>query len=107
MGATQHAAAWRDGEPWISVEMLLHAAPLDAGVRPIDETHVFGRHEVHATIDPGTAAIAGTAAQLVNIIPAALVAEPGWYGPGQLPLRAPWLASRSPVPARSARAAVL
>ena len=74
--------------------MLLHAAPAEAGVRPIDETHIFGRHELHATVDPGSAAILSTAAQLINIIPAALAAEPGWYGPGQLPPRAPWLARR-------------
>jgi hypothetical protein len=85
--------------------MLLHAAPAAAGVRPIDETHVFGRHELHATVDPGSAAILSTAAQLVNSIPAALEASPGWYGPGQLPLRGPWLATGSPVPARPARAA--
>jgi 2,4-diaminopentanoate dehydrogenase len=105
VGATQRAIAWRGGEPWISVEMLLHAAPVDAGLRTIDETHIFGRHELHAIIDPGTAAILSTAAQLVNIIPAALAAQPGWYGPGQLPPRAPWLAAGAPVPARPPQAA--
>jgi 4-hydroxy-tetrahydrodipicolinate reductase len=106
IGATQRAVAWREGAPWISVEMLLHAAPTDAGVRPIDEVHLFGRHEVHATIDPGTGAVLGTAAQLVNIIPAALAAEPGWYGPGQLPPHGPWLGAGAPVPHHRATAAV-
>jgi 4-hydroxy-tetrahydrodipicolinate reductase len=105
VGATQRAIAWRGAEAWISVEMLLHAAPSDAGVRPVDETHLYGRHELHATVDPGSAAILGTAAQLINIIPAALAAEPGWYGPGQLPPSAPWLASMLPVPTRPAQAA--
>jgi 4-hydroxy-tetrahydrodipicolinate reductase len=105
VGASQRAVAWRGTEAWISVEMLLHAAPSEAGVRPIDETHLYGRHEVHATVDPGTAAILGTAAQLVNIIPAALAAEPGWYGPGQLPPAAPWLAPLLPIPTRPVQAA--
>ena len=96
IGATQRAVAWRDGEPWISVEMLLHAAPAEAGVRPIDETHVFGRHELHATVDPGSAAILSTAAQLINIIPVALGADPGLFGPGQLPPGPPWLAATPP-----------
>ena len=88
IGATQRAVAWRDGEPWISVEMLLHAAPAEAGVRPIDETHVFGRHELHATVDPGSAAILSTAAQLINMIPVALGADPGLVRAGSAASRA-------------------
>ena len=96
MGVTQRAVAWHAGRAWITVEMLLHAAPEEVGVRPIDEVHVFGRHELHATIDPGSAAILGTAAQLINIIPVALGADPGLYGPGQLRPGAPWLAATPP-----------
>jgi 4-hydroxy-tetrahydrodipicolinate reductase len=99
VGATQRAVAWRDERPWISVEMLLHAAPAADGIRPVDETHLFGRHELHATVDPGSAAILSTAAQLINVIPVALAARPGWYGPGQLPPGAPWLADEPPLAA--------
>jgi 2,4-diaminopentanoate dehydrogenase len=107
VGVTQRAVAWRDDEAWITVEMVLHAAPADVGVRPIDETHLFGRHEIHATIEPGSAAILGTAAQLVNLIPSALAAGPGWHGPGQVTPSAPWLAATPPrVSSRGATAVV-
>lgn len=106
IAATQRAVAWREGEPWISLEMLLHAAPDADGVRPVDEARIFGRHALHATIDPGSGAILGTAAQLINVIPVALGADPGLYGPGQLRPGAPWLAATpppaSPRPAASA-----
>jgi 4-hydroxy-tetrahydrodipicolinate reductase len=106
VAASQRAVAWRDGTPWISLEMLLHVAPEQDGVRPIDETHLRGRHELHATLDPGCAAILGTAAQLINTIPTALAADPGLYGPGQLPPSAPWLAQMAPLGGRRPATAV-
>jgi hypothetical protein len=97
VGASQRAVAWRDGAAWISIELLLHVAPDQDDIRTIDESHIFGRHELHATLDPGAGAILSTAAQLINTIPVALQASPGLYGPGQLRPSAPWLASTAPA----------
>ncbi|CAN5612668.1 2,4-diaminopentanoate dehydrogenase [soil metagenome] len=97
VAASQKAVAWWQGDAWISVEMLLHVAPEQDAIRPIDEAHLYGRHELHATIDPGSAAVIGAAAHLVNIIPTALEAAPGLYRPGTLPLAAPWLAASRPM----------
>jgi 4-hydroxy-tetrahydrodipicolinate reductase len=97
IGASQRAEAWVDGVPWISIEMLLHAAPGAAGIRTTDETRLHGRHALHVTLDPGCGAILSTAALLVNGIPGALAAPPGLYGPGELPPSAPWLGSTPPM----------
>lgn len=96
VGALQRAEAWHGDKAWISVGLLLHAAPDQDGVRTIDETHLIGRHELHATLQPGAGAILSTAAQLINGIPGTLRAEPGLYGPGQLLPSAPWLAATPP-----------
>lgn len=97
VGARQRAVATIDGREWITVEMLLHVALDQDGIKPIDETHLYGRHELHATLDPGSAAILSTAALLVNTIPTALAAEPGLYAPGGLPPSAPWLSGLGPL----------
>lgn len=96
VGATQRAVAWHGDDAWISVELLLHAAPGQDGVRTIDEMQLYGRHELHATLDPGAGAILSTAAQLINGIPVARRARPGLYSPGQLPPSMPWLAMAPP-----------
>ena len=77
--------------------MLLHVAPDQAGIRTIDETHVHGRQTLNATLEPGSAAIPSTAAQLINSIPAALRADRGIYAPGDLPPRGPWLGRAAPI----------
>ena len=107
VGVSQRAVAWHRDDPSISVELLLHAAPGLDGIRTVDEMHLVGRHELHATLDPGAGAILSTAAQLINGIPVALRAGPGLYSPGQLPPSAPWLAVAPPpwTPAFAAPAA--
>jgi 4-hydroxy-tetrahydrodipicolinate reductase len=104
VGAAQRAEAWLDGRPWISVEMLLHAAPASAGLRTTDEAHLEGQHALHVTVDPGCGAIMSTAALLVNGIPRALAAGPGLHGPGDLAPVAPWLADAAPPAAAAALA---
>jgi 2,4-diaminopentanoate dehydrogenase len=96
IGAIQRATARIAGRPWIEVEMLLHAAPEAAGIRTLDEVHLLGRHELRVTIDPGCSAVLSAAAGLVNVIPRALAAGPGVFGPGDLPPAAPWLAATAP-----------
>ena len=97
VGASQRAIAWRDDREWIAIELLLHVAPDQDDIRTVDESHIYGRHELHATLDPGAGAILSTAAQLINTIPVALEASPGLYGPGQLRPSAPWLGPAAPV----------
>lgn len=106
VGVTQRARAWRDGSAWLSIEMLLHVAPEQDGIRTLDEARIHGRHELHATLDPGASAILSTAAQLINSIPTVLGVAPGLYGPGSLPPSAPWLASDRPSRARRPAVAV-
>jgi 4-hydroxy-tetrahydrodipicolinate reductase len=97
VGATQRATAWVDGSAWITIELVLHAAPAAAGLRTIDEAHLEGRNDLKVTVDPGCPAVLSTAAQLINGIPRALEAEPGLYGPGDLAPSAPWLAAAPPA----------
>ncbi len=98
IGAMQRAEARLDGSPWVTIELMVHAAPHDAGVPPVDQVSITGRHSLSVTMEPGCGAILGTAAILVNGIPAALAAEPGLYRAGDLPVSVPWLGpGRPPV----------
>ncbi len=93
IGATQRAEAWLGGSPWITVELMVHGAPRDAGVPPVDEIHIEGSNPIHVRVDPGCAGVRGTAALLVNGIPRALAASAGLHAPGDLPPVAPWFGS--------------
>jgi 4-hydroxy-tetrahydrodipicolinate reductase len=96
IGASQRAEAWIDGAPWITVELMVHGAPRDAGVPPIDDIRIEGTHPIHVRVDPGAPGVRGTAALLVNGIPRALAAPAGLYAPGDLPPVAPWLGDARP-----------
>lgn len=96
IGASQRAEAWVDGAPWITVELMVHGAPREAGVPPIDEIRIEGAHPIHVRVDPGCAGVRGTAALLVNGIPRALAAPAGLHAPGDLPPVAPWLGPQPP-----------
>ena len=96
IGALQRAAAHVDGEPWITIELMVHAAPHEAGEPPTDQVTLEGRHRLRVTVEPGCGAILGTAAILVNSIPTALAAAPGLYRAGDLPVSAPWLGTGRP-----------
>ena len=96
IGALQRAESRVDGTPWITIELMVHAAPYEAGVPPTDQVSLEGRHHLKVSVDPGCGAILGTAAILVNSIPTALAATPGLYRAGDLPVSAPWLGSERP-----------
>jgi 4-hydroxy-tetrahydrodipicolinate reductase len=96
IGASQRAEAWVDGAPWITVELMVHGAPREAGVPPVDEIAIEGDHAIHVRVDPGCAGVRGTAALLVNGIPRALEAPAGLHAPGDLPPVAPWLGAELP-----------
>lgn len=97
-GVSQRATGWVAGDPWIELELMAHVAPGEADELPGDRITLTGRHTLSATISPGTGAILGTAAHLVNSIPAIVAAQPGVYHPAALPGVAPWLAPVAPVP---------
>ncbi len=101
IGALQMAEARIDGRPWVTIELMVHAAPHEAGVPPTDQVSLEGRHSLRVTVEPGCGAILGTAAILVNSIPTALSAPPGLYGPGDLPVSAPWLGHDRPPISRT------
>lgn len=96
IGASQRAEAWLDGRPWITVELMVHGAPREAGTPPVDEIRIEGSHAIHVRVDPGCAGVRGTAALLVNGIPQALAASPGLHAPGDLPPVAPWFGETPP-----------
>jgi 2,4-diaminopentanoate dehydrogenase len=96
IGALQRAESRVDGKPWITIELMVHAAPYEAGVPPVDQVSLEGRHSLRVTVEPGCGAILGTAAILVNSIPTALAARPGLYRAGDLPVSAPWLGHDRP-----------
>lgn len=96
IGAHQRAQASMDGTPWVSIELMVHAAPREDGLVPVDEVWIEGRHPIHVRVEPGCAGVLGTAALLVNGIATALAAGPGVHRPGDLPVSVPWLAETPP-----------
>jgi 2,4-diaminopentanoate dehydrogenase len=96
-GADQRATGWFDGQPWLDISMTLHVDPAAAGLTPIDEIRLEGRHPLHVQVDPGFRALLSTAAMIVNGLPRAIAASPGVYGPGDLPPGVPWLGDRPPT----------
>jgi hypothetical protein len=95
-GAEQRAIGWWHDEPWLEIAMTLHVDPPSAGLRPVDEVELTGRHPLHVRVEPGCRALLSTAAMLVNGIPQALAAPPGVHRPGSLGIVAPWLGDRPP-----------
>lgn len=95
-GTLQRAVATRDGRPWITIDFVVHVAPEADGLRTLDELTVEGRNRMHVVVEGGFKAVAGTAALLVNAIPAALRSAPGLHGPASLPPFIPWLADQPP-----------
>ena len=101
-GADQRATGWFGGQPWLDISMTLHVNPPAAGLTPTDEVQLDGRHGLRVRVEPGCRALLSTAAMIVNGLPRAIAAQPGVYGPGDLPPSAPWLGDRPPpwVPLR-------
>jgi hypothetical protein len=100
VGMEQRATATRDGRPWIELSLMFHARPSLAGLEPMDALDIMGRNEVHVRLPGGVRPGPATAALLVNTIPAALRAEPGYHRAGSLRPGPPWLSGVPPVPAR-------
>ena len=92
----------RSGQRWLDISMTLHVDPSAAGLIPIDEVQLHGRHGLRVRVEPGCQALMSTAAMIVNGLPRAIAAPPGVHRPGDLPSIAPWLGDRPPpwVPLR-------
>lgn len=95
IGVAQQASSTL-GSFQASLELVVHGAPASGGLKTIDEIEISGVNDVRLTIEPSCNAVLGTAAQLVNTIPNALVAAPGVYGPGALQVATPWLGMQLP-----------
>jgi 4-hydroxy-tetrahydrodipicolinate reductase len=95
-GADQRATGWFAGAPWLEISMTLHVDPAAAGLTPIDQIELEGRHGLRVTVEPGCRALLSTAAMIVNGLPRALAAPPGVHRPGDLPPAAPWLGDSPP-----------
>jgi 4-hydroxy-tetrahydrodipicolinate reductase len=104
-GADQRAIGWFEGRPWLDISMTLHVDPPAAGLTPIDEIELDGRHGLHVRVEPGFRALLSTAAVIVNGLPRAMAAPPGVHRPGDLPPVAPWFGGLPPswVPLRDRR----
>lgn len=96
-GADQRATGWFTGRPWLDISMTLHVDPATAGLTPIDEIELDGRHGLRVRVEPGCRALLSTAAMIVNGLPRAIAASPGVHRPGDLPPVAPWLGERPPT----------
>lgn len=101
-GADQRATGWFAGRPWLDISMTLHVDPSAAGLTPVDEIELDGRHGLKVRVEPGCRALLSTAAMIVNGLPRAIAAPPGVHRPGDLPPVAPWLGELPPswVPLR-------
>ncbi len=95
-GAEQRAIGWFEGRPWLDISMTLHVDPTAAGLSPVDEIELEGRHSLKVRVEPGCRALLSTAAMIVNGLPRAIAAPPGVHRPGDLPPVAPWLGDRPP-----------
>ena len=95
-GVTQRATAWADGDKWLEFDLSLHVEPAGLGWATLDRVRISGENPLDVTIKPGTQAVLTTAARLVNTIPAALDAPPGFYPSTRLLPNPPWLAAHPP-----------
>ena len=95
-GASQLAAAWVGGREWLRFELSLHVDPGAAGWEVRDRIRIYGENEIDLTIRPGLSAVLTTSALLVNTLPAALRARPGFYPAAGLMPASPWLAEDRP-----------
>ena len=95
-GASQLASAWVGGREWLRFELSLHVDPEAAGWEVRDRIRIYGGNEIDLTISPGLSAVMTTSALLVNTLPAALRAAPGFYPAAGLMPSAPWLAECRP-----------
>ena len=92
-GFVQRASGIVSGQEFIRFELVLHLRPREAGLEPADTFTIEGLHPVNLTISPGLDAVLATSAELVNSLPAVIVAPPGLKTVKDLPAATAWLAT--------------
>jgi 4-hydroxy-tetrahydrodipicolinate reductase len=92
-GFVQRAVGRVDGRDLVKLELVLHLRPREVGFQPADTIEIDGRHPVRLTLDPGMDALLATSAELVNSIPAVLMAPAGLKTIKDLPAATAWLGS--------------
>jgi len=97
IGIEQRVVGESEGREWIRLSLLFHVAPAQSGLEAMDELRVTGLYPLTVRIPGGINPAMATAALLVNSIPTALQAGPGYHPSGSLPLPAPWLGVRPPI----------
>ena len=91
-----HTARGRvNGEEFMTVDLLLHLRPEEAGHEIGDSVDIEGEHPVRIRFRPGNDALYATSAHLVNSIPTVIDAPPGIWPVSQLPAARAWLGGLS------------
>ncbi|MCY3617926.1 MAG: hypothetical protein OXH67_04155 [Acidimicrobiaceae bacterium] len=91
-----HTARGRvNGAEFMTLDLLLHLRPTEAGHEVGDSVDIEGEHPIHMRFRPGNDALYATSAHLVNSIPTVIDAPPGIRPVSQLPAARAWLGGLS------------
>ena len=91
-----HTARGRvNGEEFMTLDLLLHLRPAEAGHEVGDSIDIEGEHPVRIRFRPGNDALYATSAHLVNSIPTVIDAPPGIHPVSRLPAARAWLGGLS------------
>ena len=98
-----HTARGRvNGGELMTLDLLLHLRPEEAGHEVGDSIDIEGEHPIRIRFRPGNDALYATSAHLVNSIPTVIDAPPGIWPVSQLPAARAWLGGLSAAAAASA-----
>ena len=87
-----HTARGRvNGSEFMTLDLLLHLRPEEAGHEVGDSIDMEGEHPIRLRFRPGNDALHATSAHLVNSIPTVIDAPPGIRPVSQLPAARAWL----------------
>ena len=87
-----HTARGRvNGEEFMTLDLLLHLRPAEAGHEIGDSIDIEGEHPIRIRFRPGNDALYATSAHLVNSIPTVIDAPPGIRPVSELPAARAWL----------------
>lgn len=87
-----HTARGRaNGKEFMTLDLLLHLRPAEAGHEIGDSIDIEGEHPIRIRFRPGNDALYATSAHLVNSIPTVIDAPPGIHPVSQLPPARAWL----------------
>ena len=84
-----------NGEEFMTLDLLLHLRPEEAGHEVGDSIDIEGEHPIRIRFRPGNDALYATSAHLVNSVPTVIDAPPGIRPVSQLPAARAWLGGLS------------